>query len=354
MQQQDPFAVIAQDVPQFAAAVAVDLVRRHYGLDVSVSPLISERDQNFRLQTASGRDYVLKIANAAETPLVTNFQIEALRHIADVIHREALPIRTPEILYTLDGATHLTLDSDQGRHVVRVVTFLPGRPLATRSASPALATDMGRYLAWLGRALAGFSHAGSRQSLLWDVQQAPQVARLVKHIPEPAVALAVSRALDAFERHAVPSLSSLREQIIHNDFNPDNVLIAGGDSNRVAGVIDFGDMLQAPLVVDAAIGASYQRTRDGDPLDLICNFLRGYHAVTPLAAEESAILFDLIQARLSASIAILDWRASMRGDDDPYLEKSVRGEASAKRFLVRLQEMPRAAARAALAAACGG
>jgi len=347
--QQDPFAVIEQDVPQFSERQAIDIARTHYGLDVSVEALVSERDQNFRLRTTEGRDYVLKIGNAAEEAMATHFQIEALLYVAAAIERDAMPIRAPEILLAKNGDTHLVLRSAQGRHIARVVSFLPGRPLAMRTASPALASNMGRYLAWLGRALAGFSHPGSRHSLLWDLQQALQIRRLTGFIPEADVATAVSQALDDFEHIALPSLASLRAQVIHNDLNPDNVLTDPRDPDRVAGIIDFGDMVHAPLIIDVAIGASYQRSVDGDPLKLIVEFLSGYQAVTALTEAELDILHVLIKARLSTSIAILDWRASLRGSDDPYLEMTMQGEASAKRFLRRLQEIPESIARQRLA-----
>ena len=51
--------------PELAAAEIAALLRTHYGLEGTVMPLVSERDQNF-LVDASGRRCVLKIANAAE------------------------------------------------------------------------------------------------------------------------------------------------------------------------------------------------------------------------------------------------------------------------------------------------
>ena len=42
---------------------AKQLAAEHYGLPVAVHRLDSERDQNFRLRTPDGREYVLKIAN---------------------------------------------------------------------------------------------------------------------------------------------------------------------------------------------------------------------------------------------------------------------------------------------------
>ena len=65
------------------------------------------------------------------------------------------------------------------------------------------------------------------------------------------------RLLEGFERHAVPLLRGLRRQVIHNDFNPHNVLADAVDDTRIAGVIDFGDMVHAPLVQDLATACAY-------------------------------------------------------------------------------------------------
>ena len=59
--------------PRLTAEEAGALARDHFGLTGTLAPLTSERDQNFRLTTAEGLTYVLKIANAAEPAEVTNF-----------------------------------------------------------------------------------------------------------------------------------------------------------------------------------------------------------------------------------------------------------------------------------------
>lgn len=334
-------AVLEKVAPLFSHEEAVEIMRRHYGLDVTVTVLVSERDQNFAVTVRDGSQYVLKIANAAEPREVTRFQIEALKHIEKVTREKDLPLLAPRILTTRDDADHILLQHDNVEHIARVVTYLDGVPLAGRTCSNLLARRMGASLAWLGLALRDFEFAGGQQSLLWDMQSASGLRNLLEHVEDRKVAAEVTATLDEFEAHALPVFPSLRSQIIHNDFNPDNVLVQEQDRDAVAGVIDFGDMLRAPLIVDVAIGASYLRVASGNPLTLIVEFLAGYHAICPLRATETDILFELIQTRLCASIVILDWRSVARGADDPYLEKLNEGELSARAFLHRLREVPR-------------
>ena len=286
MVQQDPLAVIAQVQPRIDDDLAIETVKARYGLDVTVSSLVSERDQNYLLRTNEGARYVLKIANAAEDPAVTDFQIKALLHIERVVAEQGIPVTTPRILMTTDGEDQFVLETAEGNYVTRVVSFIEGVPLGERIASPKLARNMGAFLANLGRALRDFSHPGSGHSLLWDLQEALRLREIVQFIRDPQSAAAVEAALDDFEHFVSPELGSFRRQVIHSDFNPDNVVVEAGDPDKVAGVIDFGDMLEGPLVADAAIGASYLRTVAGDPLMLMCEFLSAYQQVTPLTGDE--------------------------------------------------------------------
>lgn len=344
MQQGDPLAVIQTDTPQFSDAAAIDIVRRNYGFDASVKTLVSERDQNFHLNLSDGRQFVLKIANAVEDPEVTMFQIDALLHLEERQKRYPIAIKAPRVMRTLRGAASIRVTSASGHHIARVVSYVPGTPLGDRVPSPSLCANMGTYLAHLGRALNGFSHPGNSQKLLWDLQQASSIRELLTCIADPALRCLVQDTLLEFERGAAPELPHLRSQVIHSDFNPDNVLVDANDDNHVAGVIDFGDMLHAPLIVDVAIGACYLRPRSGNPLALMAEFVSGYHRVTSLSLAELEVLFILIKTRLAVSVAILYWRAAARDDDDPYLVKIQNSESLAENFLAILNEIPRASA----------
>ena len=348
----DPMAVLHERAPEFSDEDAVDLLQRHWGIEAAVRALVSERDQNFRSTATDGREYVLKIANSAEPEPVTDFQIKALIHIGERAGALKLPVLAPEVITTTGGADSIRVEHDGSTHVVRLVTFLQGVPLGDNLPSPRLARNMGAYLANLGLALEGFNHPGSGHSLMWDIQQALKLRDLIGYVRAPAVAAAVSASLDEFERWVVPVLPDLRRQVIHSDMNPDNVLLNETGGEQVAGIIDFGDMLEAPLVADAAIAGSYLRTPSGNPLALITELLAGFHGVRPFEGREVDILFELVKARICASIAILDWRAAAREDDDPYLAERKDGVGSAERFLMDLIEIPRDHARQVFRQVC--
>jgi Ser/Thr protein kinase RdoA (MazF antagonist) len=340
MQQHDPLAVIETETPKFSDADAIAIAHEHYGLEASVRSLVSERDQNFHLRIADGREFVLKIANALEDPEVTEFQILALLHLEEWRRRSSFGLNAPRILRSKNGATHFELKSRAGSHVARVVTFVAGVPLADRLPSTRLSSNMGRYLAHLGRALRDFAAPGSSQALLWDMQRAPDIRRLLPCFSSESNRRLVEKTLHEFEQTALPQFAQLRQQVIHSDFNPDNVLVEFHDENEVAGVIDFGDMLRSPLIVDVAIGACYLRPEEGNPLSLMAEFVAAYHTVTSLTQAEIGVLFILIKTRLAVSMAILYWRMSSRERSDPYLAKLLSAESTAENFLRRLDEVP--------------
>lgn len=343
-----PLEVIAAEPPRVSEAEAESIAAEHYGLDVSASDLVSERDRNFHLRTPDHREFVLKIASAAEDPLVTECQIEALIHLES----RNLPIDVPRIVRDVAGRSSFRLGTEEGAHVVRLVSWLPGRPLQKGRPSPRLCRNFGICAATLDRALLTFEHPGSGQSLLWNMNEAAAVRDLLHYVPDGTGRASIARILDHFETRLLPLFPQLRSQVIHNDLNPDNVLVDVADPERIVGVIDFGDMVRAPLTVDVAVAASYLRDFAGNPLTSIAHFVSAFHSVMPLERREIDILPDLVLVRLATTVAILHWRQASRGADDPYLNQSGSAESTAEEFLARLESIPRELATEILRQAC--
>lgn len=300
----------------------------YYALEGELQPLLSERDQNCLLVTPHNERYVLKIANAAEDPIVTDFQVQALLYI----ETHGCPIATPCIVPTRTGQLSIKM-SDGGRdHVARLVTFVPGRPIAAELLDEKIAFAIGAALAEVHVALAGFGHAGDGQPLLWDLQRALELRPLLQHISDATLRTTIGDCLDEYEAKSLPYLRSSSRQVIHGDLNPGNVLLTS-DKTSIAGVIDFGDMVRAPIIADLAIAASYLRSVDTDSLALIASMLAGYDKVSQLAPDALAALRCLVRTRLATSITLLHWRMHARGDGDAYSEASADSERDAAQFL---------------------
>jgi hydroxylysine kinase len=222
---------------------------------------------------------------------------------------------------------------------VRMLTYLPGTPLARVERSVALPGNLGAGLASLDLALAGFEHPASRHELLWDISHAAKLRPLLVHIADDDGRALVGRVLDRLEIQSLPRAATFRRQVIHNDFNPSNILVTGpngGPQDRLAGIIDFGDMVEAPLINEVAVAASYHVSADGDFLTPIKAFVGGYHAMLPLEHDEIESLFDLILARMVLSTVIPAWRSTLEPENRDYI---LRNAARAWTGLLRAQAL---------------
>lgn len=312
----DDAQVLIQGAPELDDAWVRTLARERFGIDGEMKPLTGERDRNYRLATADGARYMLKVSHPAETALVADFQTQALLHLARV--DPSLPVQ--RIVPALDGAPSLLCDPGDGRQrVVRVFTYLPGLPLPEAPRTPLQQQNLARMLARLDLALQGFDHPAGELPLPWDVQRADSVRGLLAHIAEPARRALAERALDRFVLQGKPVLRTLPAQPIHNDFNIYNVLVDAADTDRIAAILDFGDMVRAPAIDDLAVAAAYQMGTGDDPLADIVPFVAAYHAVHPLADAELGVLFTLIAARLAMVVAISGWRAARHPENAAYL-----------------------------------
>ena len=324
---------IAADPPAISQDVIAECVADQYGLSGTYAGLVSERDQNFRLTTASGERFVVKIVSSAEETATTDFQI------AGLLHLEAAGLRgAPRIVRTKAGKDCGGIDYDGIGYRLRVVTYLDGDMLQHSEVDPELARDFGKRLAELDLAFKDFSHAGEKRALLWDIKKAGELRTLVTHISDASLRTKVDAVLERFESRVLPRLADLRAQVIHNDANTENVLV--DDSGSMSGFIDFGDMLRAPLIAEVAVAAAYLRSDGEDPSRLIAPFVRGYHEICPLDDQEFSVLFDLVRTRVAMTIVVLYWRLDARAANDLYRQKTLRFERGAMSFLQAAMQRP--------------
>jgi len=323
---------ITGDAPSLTVDTVAHAVQAAFGLRGDYSPLVSERDQNFMLRSANGSRYVVKVTSRFEKSVATDFQIDALLHL-----EPARDVLVPQVCQTVSGDASCRISDAHGAYRLRVVTWVDGVPLEALPLAEDTARDLGTALAGLDRAFRGFSHRGERPELLWDLQRAAELRRLLSYIDDAGIKAHVARVIDDFENNVLPEMSELRSQVIHGDPNPGNVLT----TDAGMGFIDFGDIVKAPLVFDVAIAASYLRVFGPHPLQFIVPFVTAYHAVTPLTTQEADLLFDLVRARLATTITLLYWRLDVRVQDDPYRQKTLEDESSAARFLGLLDALGR-------------
>src|SRR5688500_8162721 len=181
---------VLRHAPALTPDKGADLALRMFGVEADASPLPSERDQNFLLRTAAGDHFVLKIANSTDDRALIDAQNAALAHVA------RSTTLCPRVIPTLDGDQigELTTDS-WTRHLVRLLTWLPGVPLASLPDHPPfLLESLGAAVAELDTALEHFDHPAAHRTFHWDlVHGLALVHDLSSRIPDPALRALVAR-----------------------------------------------------------------------------------------------------------------------------------------------------------------
>ena len=332
-------AALSTAVPSLALDEVRALVGRLYGIDGSVKSLVGERDQNCCLETADGTRYVFKISNPSEPVAVVDFQIAALEHMARV--SPDLPV--PRVVRTLGGRTHDSVALGEGvETTVRMLTYLDGVQIKETPRTAGQRRVMGTVLAELNLALRDFSHPSATHDLLWNVSAAHRLtAKLECILDAPRRALAES-FMTRFNEHVLPRLGSVRAQVIHNDYHLYNVLVAPDDHERVVGIIDFGDMLHAPLVGEVATAAAFHMTGSADPFEGAAQFVGAYHATLPLTEIEQEIVADLMATRHLITVLISQWRALRYPENRAYI---MRHNPASWEALAQMADLSRDAVR---------
>jgi 4-aminobutyrate aminotransferase-like enzyme len=284
------------------SADAESIARENWGLRCQVEPLAGEVDRNFLLVTESGERWVLKISRENTGRVGLEYQIETLRFLetSPVAHLVQRP------LPTADGHFLLPYDRNGGEGCwVRILSFLDGSPLVNiRERPPALLEEIGRTLARLDLALRDFDHPGAHRDHPWNLERTHDLGRYTEQITEAAWRELVERHLDTFRYEVVPRFEGLERSVIHNDANDHNLLVRSDadDLPVLAGLIDFGDSRHTITIAELAITAAYLMLDQEYPLTTAALVTAGYSSVRPLSTTEQGLLFNLIIARLCASV----------------------------------------------------
>lgn len=309
-------AAFSTAVPELPLDEIAELASRLYGITGSIKALAGERDQNACIEAADGTRYVVKISNPSEPVSVVDFQIAALDYIAR--HSPDQPV--PNVVRTLAGHTRDTVTLADGvATTVRMLTYLDGVQIRDTPRTATQRRAMGTVLASLDLALRGFTHPAATQDLLWNVSAAHQLTdKLDAIVDAPRRALAES-FMTRFKDHVLPHLGSVRAQVIHNDYHLYNVLAAPDDHERIVGIIDFGDMLHAPLVGELATAAAFHMAGNTDPFEGPAQLVGAYHATLPLTEIEQEIVADLLATRHLITVLISEWRAVRYPENRAYI-----------------------------------
>jgi 4-aminobutyrate aminotransferase-like enzyme len=294
-------SVLDSTPPQFTAEEAARIAADVFGVHGTASALGSERDQAFLLETG-----VLKISNAGEDEAVLDLEEAAIAHVAAV--DPDLPVARPL-------APRAAFDG----HQVRLFELRHGHK-AGPELDDAAVREIAVVHARLCLALRSFFHPAAGRELLWNVHAAPRLRPLLDEIEDPARQALVARILDRYDERVQPRWERLRGQVVHGDFNLDNLLVDEG--GLITGILDFGDCCHTALAADVAVAlASLLRGRPPEDAFRVARIaLDGFASRFPFEPLELELLGDLVAARLAAIVSISAWRSRRFPENADYIE----------------------------------
>jgi Ser/Thr protein kinase RdoA (MazF antagonist) len=170
-------------------------------------------------------------------------------------------------------------------------------------------------------ALADFDHPAAWGFMPWDIANGLVLDEALNQaLPDDARRL-TERARPRI-RSATAAMERLPRQIIHNDGHAGNLLRADPGSDRVTGLIDFGDLVHTVTVADIAVSAASLVPHQVDPIAALAALAGGYHAWRPLREAEIEALPDLVLARLVLSTLMVEYQVA----NAPHLAAAVSAE----------------------------
>jgi 4-aminobutyrate aminotransferase-like enzyme/Ser/Thr protein kinase RdoA (MazF antagonist) len=335
--------------PSYSAEEAGELVRAHYGIEGSLEPLPAEWDQNFRIDAGEQGAFVIKIANTARSAEELDFQNAVMSLLSECWSSG----KSPRAIKALSGERIIPVSGSGGASfLMRALTWLPGKPMAlVSSLDKSTVVHIGRSLGELDACLFDFEHPAMDRDFRWDLRQADWISSQTGHISDIRKRGIVERLFLQYRARVSPMLSELPISVIHNDANDENILLEpdGEGGWKIAGLLDFGDMLKTYTVGELAVTCAYAILRSDDALEMIWHMASGYHDVRPLSPQELAVLFPMICMRLCISVTT----SAIAAAEDPHNEHRQISDSLAWKALEQLERIDWHDAETGIHSACG-
>jgi Ser/Thr protein kinase RdoA (MazF antagonist) len=298
------------DPPELTDVDARRIADELYGVAGDTLRLRGERSHNTRFTTASGQQFVLRVASASEPDAAIDFHARALVHL----ERRAPHLPIARMLPSRSGQLVPAVELAGRRHRVRLETFLPGVTFDDdQVVSHAGMHRIGAVLGGVAAALADFEHPGATGFMPWDIANGLILdPTLTAALPDDARGL-VDRAGPRLER-AIEAMATLPRQIVHNDGHAGNLLRADETSDVVTGLIDFGDLVHTVTVADVAVSGANLVPHQPDPAGALAALTAGYAAglaaQRPLTDAELVAIPDLVLCRLVLSTQLAEYQVA--------------------------------------------
>ena len=183
-----------------------------------------------------------------------------------------------------------------GKQMFSVFTLVKGKHLNRKSQSACI--NVGKTLATLQKLLLNYRPRKKFDTWVTFKKWNRELKRMKRKDPDTYRIL--SPICEEMIKNLPPLLPKCKTGLIHGDFGPSNIL---GKSDRIIGVIDFGDIRNDYYLYDlgTAIAVFCSKPKGkGMRLNSVRSFVSGYESVRKLSAAERQALYYFVLVRIFA------------------------------------------------------
>ncbi|UOQ89124.1 aminotransferase [Agromyces endophyticus] len=283
--------------PVIDAVSASEIATRTFGIEGRATELGSQQDRNFLIEEAGGSRWLLKVSN----PAFSQAEIEAQNSLMRRLHERGLDVPHPAL--AIEGGDTASVELSEGRHVVRLLSWVDGTPLIERShLSEEVLESVGDLVADVSVALAGFSHPGLDRVIQWDLRRAGDVIfELLGFVGDQSHRSAIEDATVRSLRAIKPVANKLPVQPVHGDLTDDNLVV--DREGMVGGIIDFGDAVESWRVAELVIACSFVLHHEPSRPLAILPLVAAFDRKVRLTDEELSVIWPLLVLR-GASLVV--------------------------------------------------
>ncbi|XP_061398197.1 hydroxylysine kinase [Musca vetustissima] len=311
------------------------LLRRLFGITIGeIKELISYDDRNYYIKEDPNiknpliashcpHGYVLKILNALDSKK-EDF-VDAQNQLMLYLSKH---LQCPRPVANVNGKLYSVENIGGVQHIVRLLEFVPGKMFHEVPITNYLLYQSGEYLAKVVKALKNFNHdAYESHTSTWQLQSVPQIKKFLYVLEDHSRKALIEEVIEAFESNVLAKLDTFEMQIIHGDFNEQNVIVeqcSNGQDYKVKGIIDFGDTNKSPILFEIGIALTYMLLQAKN-LESGGIFLAGFETMLPISAEIKSYLKYCVAARLAQSLVLGAYTHSLHPSNEYVLVTQEQG-----------------------------
>ena len=308
--------------PSLPIDEVVTLLHTEFDLEVTISPLGSQQDQNF-LVTRPGDDApygVLKVSN----PVFSDSEIELQNTVSDHLATTLPDLRVTTILHHRNRPVSAWLNTSEGRRHVRLFSYLPGGTFTQTSTLTGFTmARMGDIAGRVSQALSSLVHPAASRTTQWDLRHARRALETIPWIGTDAERALIDEASEAAWATISAVEAALPQQLGHFDLTDDNLVASLDPLPLPDGIIDFGDVANSWAIAELAITlSSLLHHENVSPKDLL-NVVRAFHVHRPLSEEEVIALWPLVVLR--GAVLVVSGRQQADLDPDNHYAATAQG-----------------------------